>query len=728
MRNTWLVFRRDVQHLFGNVISIIITVGLVVLPSLFSWYNILACWDVFNNTGNLSVAVANDDAGYEGDLIPVEVNVGDRVVAALRENDQINWVFTTSDDAIEGTSAGDYYAALVIPEDFSENMLTFYESTAGPARIDYYVNEKKNAIAPNIIGTGADTVSREVNETFAQAVSETSLVVSRVITEYAREDDNGEHLNALLERMRGMADHLDQTADVLGLYSSLATESKGVVQGGADLVGSARVSANDLLSAAEAGKTDLKALVKTVSDSASDLSALLKDCKEALQGLKGNVGGLLDGSGDDAGSIAADLNDLSSRIDKRAEKCLATAASLQKVRNALPTDRALVLDRVIEGLEEASGVMKGASGDLSSAADALDAGVSDAQEKSASFAGSVEEARASIEEAEAAIDENLKPGVKQLKADAESLSASLDQVSGDLATLGAGLPEAVDAAADALDTASGKVDGAAAKLHTGATGIRELADAAESALNSGDVDTLRSLLEGEPDELAGALAAPVQVERTALYPCDSFGSAMTPLYTTLALFIGSLLIMVAMKPEVSQRGREELSNPKPRQLFFGRFGAVAVVSLMQTTLMGLGEMLFLRVQVVNPLLFMLCFWVSGLVFAFIVYTLVVSFGNLGKGIAVLMLIVQVTGCGGSYPLQVLPDFVQQISPFLPATHVVNAMRSAMMGVYQGDYWVSMASLLTFVVPFLLLGLVLRKPLAGFMRWYVSKVEESGLME
>ena len=110
------------------------------------------------------------------------------------------------------------------------------------------------------------------------------------------------------------------------------------------------------------------------------------------------------------------------------------------------------------------------------------------------------------------------------------------------------------------------------------------------------------------------------------------------------------------------------------------------------------------------------------------YTLTVSFGNLGKGIAVILLIVQVTGCGGSYPLQLLPDFVQQISPFLPATHVVNAMRSAMMGIYQADYWVSMASLLAFLVPFLLLGLVLRKPLAGFMRWYVSKVEESGLME
>ena len=728
MRNTWLVFRRDVQHLFGNVISIIITVGLVVLPTLFSWYNILACWDVFNNTGNLSVAVANEDAGYKGDLVPLEVNVGDKVVDGLRANDQINWVFTTGDDAVEGTAAGNYYAALVIPEDFSKSMLTFYESSAGPAHIDYYVNEKKNAIAPNIVGTGADLVSHEVNEAFAQAVSQAGLVASQIITESLRQDDSGERMDVLLERMRGMADHLDQTANVLGLYSSLAAESKGLVRGSADLVGSARSDAGELLAAAEAGKGDLQALVGTVGDSANSLSSLLKECKQALQGLKGDVDKLLDGTSADASAAVSDLGDLSARIDERAGKCSAAAASLQKLRNSLPTDRALALDRVIESLEEAAGVMKGASGDLSNAADALDAGVSGAQQDSASLAESVEKAQASIDEAKTAIDEDLKPGVERLKADAENLSASLDRASGDLGNLGSGLPDATNAAADALDTASGKVDGAAEKLRTGATGVRELADAVEGALNSGDVDTLRSLLQAEPGELAAALSAPVQVERTALYPCDGFGVAMTPLYTTLALFIGALLIMVAMKPEVSARGKEGLDNPKPRQLFFGRFGAVAVVSLMQTTLMGLGEMLFLRVQVAHPLLFMTCFWVSGLVFAFIVYTLTVSFGNLGKGIAVILLIVQVTGCGGSYPLQLLPDFVQQISPFLPATHVVNAMRSAMMGIYQADYWVSMASLLAFLVPFLLLGLVLRKPLAGFMRWYVSKVEESGLME
>ena len=212
-----------------------------------------------------------------------------------------------------------------------------------------------------------------------------------------------------------------------------------------------------------------------------------------------------------------------------------------------------------------------------------------------------------------------------------------------------------------------------------------------------------------------------------MFPADNFGSQMAPLYTTLALWIGSLLMMVAIKPAVSKRGLAELDNPKPRELYFGRYCVVAVLSLLQTTCVGLGNMLFLGVQVSHPLLFMLCFWVSGLVYSLFIYTLVLAFANLGKAIAVLFLILQVTAGGGAYPLQVLPEFFQIASPFMPATHTINAMRAAMMGIYNGDFFTEMGMLLLFVLPSLLLGLVLRKPLEGFMSWFVEKVEESKMI-
>ena len=178
MRNIWRIFRDDARRLVANTMSIVITVGLVVLPSLFAWYNVLACWNVFDNTGNLKVAVANSDAGYESDLFPLPVNVGDQVVSALRANDQIDWVFTDEEDAVDGARAGRYYAAVVIPDSFSRDMLTFYADDARRAEIVYYSNEKKNAIAPKVTDQGADTISYQVNEAFAETLSETALAIA----------------------------------------------------------------------------------------------------------------------------------------------------------------------------------------------------------------------------------------------------------------------------------------------------------------------------------------------------------------------------------------------------------------------------------------------------------------------------------------------------------------------------------------------------------------------
>ena len=755
MNNVWRVFRRDVANLFKNVMSVIITVGLVVLPSVFAWYNLLACWDVFNNTGNLTVAVANEDEGFTSDLLPIGVNVGDRVVSDLRGNDQINWVFTSGEDAIEGTKAGTYYAALVIPADFSRQMLTFYEGDSHSADINYYVNEKINAIAPNITGTGADTVSYEINQAFAQTISEIAIGLSQSLSQHTQNSDVDGRVALLTSHMRNVANRIDQTSDVLVLYSSLARDSQSVVDSSAELIESARTQANGVVSGMGGDEQTLRELVVVLSASVDDLARSLEQSKQQLDDIAPDVDALVNVASSDASTIAASLRQEADFIDSDAAKCASLLELLKQLRDDLkegisfeigtsvPGDIAqlelsqevqlmvedtLLLDKDIALLSKALDMLEEASDACTDAADSLEEGTSAAQDKLETLRELSAQVRSDIDAVKDAFDVDLMPGADALKADVETLVADLDQAADKLGALSPELSNLVDSAGTLLGDARAKVDDTTSKLHATAQSLRDLGDKIDAALASGDLETLRSLLQGNVGDLAAALAAPVQVERTAVFPVDNFGSAMTPLYCTLALFIGSLLIMVAMKPEVSRRGREGLRDLKPRQLYFGRFGVVALLSLMQTTLLGLGNMLFIKVQVDSPLLFMICFWFSGLVFAFIIYTLVATFRNLGKGIAVLLLIIQVTGCGGSYPLQILPDFVQKISPFLPATHVVNAMRAAMMGVYQNDFWMSLGCLALFLVPFLLLGLVLRKPLARFMHFYESKVEASKLME
>ncbi|MEF2846150.1 MAG: YhgE/Pip family protein [Eggerthellaceae bacterium] len=119
------LFRDDVKRITSNVVSLIIVVGLVVLPSIFSWYNVLACWDVFDNTDNLKVAVANNDEGYQSDLVPLKINMGEQVLSSLLDDKEMNWVFTDEQDAVDGAKSGKYYAAVVIPPTFSKDMMTF---------------------------------------------------------------------------------------------------------------------------------------------------------------------------------------------------------------------------------------------------------------------------------------------------------------------------------------------------------------------------------------------------------------------------------------------------------------------------------------------------------------------------------------------------------------------------------------------------------------------------
>jgi len=720
------------------VMSTVITVGLIVLPSIFAWYNILACWNVFENTGNLSVAVANDDAGFTSDLIPIEVNVGDKVVSELRGNDQINWVITNSDDAVEDTKSGKYYAALVIPEDFSYQMLTFYDGDAESARIAYYVNEKKNAISPNIIGTGADTVSYEVNATFAQALSEIGAGLGKSLSGFVGDSDAEGEIALLADRMRSMADRIDSSAEVLTLYSSLTADAGDLLASSAAAIESARGKAVDAPSASSVDGQTLRDLADGLVTSVDALSSELGRNSAVLDDLNGKLDAVAAEYPSGAQAAASQLRSLAGQLDAQAAELDQRRAVLEQIREDLDghetegdggsggADTPL-LDRSIAELSHAASSLRQSSSDLYATADELETGTGDAQELLGSVRSGIAEAKTDLEGAAGNVENGLKPSVENLRTDLYTLSDDFDKAVEDIGAAKEGVPSAAGQVKGALSNVSGTVDGTQAKLHAAAGQMRALADAIDEALASGDSETLKALLAGNVDDLATALSMPVSIERHALFPVENFGSAMAPLYNALALFIGSLLIMVALKPQVSERGRKQLVDPKPRHLYFGRFGVVALLSLMQTTVLGLGNMLFLKVQVADPALFMLCFWVSGLVFAFIIYTLVVAFGNLGKALAVLLLIVQVTGCGGSYPLPILPGFVQSVSPYLPATQVVNAMRAAMFGVYQNDFWVAMGMLLLFVLPCLLLGLVLRKPLERFMQLYISKVEESKLM-
>lgn len=724
MKRAWALFVDDLRRLRGNVATGIVVLGLIALPSIFSWYNMLASWDVFENTGNLSVAVANVDEGYESDLVPVKINVGDQVISGLRANDQIHWVFTDEEDAIDGAKSGRYYAAVVIPESFSRDMMTFYSDDSTHAEIIYYSNEKKNAIAPKMTDQGADAISEQVNQIFTETLSDTALGIAQSLATYADKADVDGRIGDLAEHVSSLGADLSKASSVLRAYSSILGSSQDLIADSAELLSSTRESAAEV--SAQVGELEASAgdIAGAMSASMDALSAALEASAASFAGVSASVDAAFDSLDATSASAASSLRTSAAGLDAQAQSYRDIVAQLEQVQGSVPSEYQPAIASLIAQLNISANLMDDLSSALVQGAADLEAGTADVAALRAEIKQKVEAAQAAVDQAKSDYDANIAPNVEALVSTAKDLGAFVGSTAQKLDAASASLVDASGSVSEKMDAARAKLDATAASLDESAADLDSLAAEINAALVSGDADKLREVLSGDASSLASALAAPVELDRHVLFPVDNFGSAMSPLYTTLALWIGALLIMVAIVVVPTERAMRNVGELSLPQQFIGRFGVVSVLTFAQDTLLALGNMFFLGVQVNNPLLYLLCFWVSGQVFSFIIYTLVVSFANLGKALAVILLILQVAGAGGAYPLALLPPFFQDVSVWLPATHVIDAMRAAMFGVYQGDFWVEMGIVVLYVLPFALLGLVLRNPTMKLVDWFVEQVEKS----
>ena len=171
MENVWRVFARDVRRLLKVPPAMVVIVALLVLPSLYTWYNVIGFWNPYEQTGNLRVCVVNQDAGGTSELTGT-IDLGDQIVEQLHQNTQLAWEFTDFDSAMDQVRSGQSYAAFVIPEDFTANLLSLTTGSFTQPKLEYYVNEKLGPVSPKITDTGATTLDETINSTFVSTVSD----------------------------------------------------------------------------------------------------------------------------------------------------------------------------------------------------------------------------------------------------------------------------------------------------------------------------------------------------------------------------------------------------------------------------------------------------------------------------------------------------------------------------------------------------------------------------
>lgn len=717
MRNIWELFRGDIERVTRNVVGIIVVAGLVVVPALYAWFNILGNWDPYQSTSGLKVAVANNDEGYQSDLVPVEVNIGNTVVATLRANDQFDWVFVSEDEAVDGVRSGAYYAAIVIPKSFSADMMTLFSTDIKHSDIVYYSNEKENAIAPRVTDEGASAVQAQVDTAFTKTVDEIGLKTISNLMSFLDGSSVGNYVTALNGSLDDATSDLDNAAAQISSFAALAGSTAQLVDSTSQVMGSTGTAASSAREAVFGTQEGLSSLAAAVSGTSAQASEAIGQVAASYDVISQNVDAAFDALAGQATSAAGTLDTSAAQV-----QVIIDALTELRDSSAVQGNPELVaaLDRTIDAL----GTLKAS---LGQAAADLRTSSADAAAQRQAIQDLIARARQSIAEVQGLYERGLAGKLVQLEESLGAVAASSADVASSLEGTAGALSGASGSLAADLRSAQTALDGAAAGLAQISGQLKEARTELAEALAMGDVDKIRAIIGSDPERLASFLASPVGVDRHAVYGIANYGSSMASFYTVLALWVGAIILVALMKANVSEQRQQQLGALKPSELYFGRFGLFAVVALAQGVLVCGGDLLFVGIQCEHPLLFMLAGCLTSLVFSAIVYTLTVSFGDVGKALAVVLLVMQVAGTGGIFPVQMLAEPIQAIYPFLPFTHAIDAMHACVGGIYGTEYWVSIGCLLLFLAPTLLLGLVLRRPIAGLNQVVQKKLEETGFM-
>lgn len=724
--NICKIIKGDFDKIRNNTIAWIVIIGLTIVPSLYAWFNIAASWDPYSNTGNLKVAVASEDIGYEGDLTSMNLNIGDRVLSSLRENDALNWVFTSKEDAIQGVKDGSYYAALVIPKSFSRDMMSFFTPDVHRSELIYFLNEKENAIAPKITDKGASAVKNQIDAVFARSVAEIVFEIASGISSLMEKGDADKYMNVFLHNFEAAGAETSQNAELLETYA-LLTDSL------ADIEVTATELAGDMTQNAGNTQQLLAEASGRVSETAAEIEKIGREIMRALD----EAAGAYD-------SIAADLDKIINAADAGADEVVSklekVEKNLDKMTQGLEKLRITaqnLYDQIPEDYTELRSAVKKLIADLDDvigrqddAATAISTAISEIQK----VQKTVKEVRAVCSELRKDIDvirtkyvTEIEPAIEELSASLIETNGAVSEVFDNLDILAADLETDGRAAGESLRRTSEAIRTAAAEMKTVGDNIQQSAKELAEAVRSGEVEKIRGLLGAGTSELSEFVSAPVVLDKKVMFSVANYGSAMAPFYTVLSIWVGAIVLAAMLKVNLTEERKRELEDLRAYQVYLGRMVFFIVIALLQSGLVCLGDLFFLEIQCEHPGLFLLAGWFTGVVFAVIMYTLTISFGDVGKAIAVILLVIQVAGSGGTFPIEMTPQFFQNMAGLMPFTYSMSAMRECIGGLYGSTYRISLGYLAVYAAAFLILGIVLRKPIIRLNEMFSEKLESTKLM-
>lgn len=726
MKNVWKIFQRDMMRVRNNVIALVVIIGISVVPCLYAWFNIAASWDPYSNTGNLKVAVASADEGYEGSLIPIEINIGDKVLSALRENTQMEWVFTTEEKATSGVKSGKYYAAIVIPKDFSNKMMSVFSEKVEKPEITYYSNAKENAIAPKVTDKGAGAVQRQVNEVFIETVSDTTLTVLQAVSNMTQASGAETIVDNLNTNLNQIAGDLTASAGLLESFSDMTGSAQKLLSSTTEFLQTVQQQTKESRQTFQETSKTFSGLDDSMDAAADSVGTALKSAENVYDQMDQVISGAFSDESADAQQIASTLDTLAGQVGNVVTAYTSVRDSVAAVADKYPETSPLV-DAIVVRMDTSIQQQKNLQSKLQDSAKGLRDATTDLGTARSELKDLAAKNRENMSGVSASYKSSVQKALNQLSA---SLTSSKQEISSLLSQLDQsanGIYKLTDTADSDLSEIQKVLGDSGELLAEASDRIADTTAKLDEMETSGDFSELEALISGDKSAISTFLAAPVSLDTHKIYEIANYGSSMAPFYSVLSIWIGGIVLVAMLKVNVSENCTKGLKNVKLHQIYFGRFITFMIVGLFQSTLIALGDLLYLGIQCEHPFLFLLGCWFSSLVFVNIIYTLTVSLGDIGKAVSVILLVVQVAGTGGTFPIEVAPSFFRAVYPLLPFTHSMAALRETVGGMYGMNYWIDLGKLAIFLGISLIVGLVLRKPIIKANDAFTEKLEETKLM-
>lgn len=665
------IFVRDLKRLVVNPVACIILAGVCILPALYAWYTIETMWDPYANTGSIKVAVVNEDKGADSNYTG-KINIGQEVVDELHSDHELDWQFVSKDEAMDGVYSSEYYAALIFPENFSEDFISVFSGNFTQPKIEYYVNEKLSGSGTKVTDSAASKIETTIDESFVSQVSNKVVEIAQR-TGGAVHDKSEQSTSLLSHSVEEARNAISQNRTMVNDLTPTIDSSIHSVDSSNDLLKKLVASLPALDARLDSASTSLENIRKTLNDYSATLSAKVTESALALTQAAVDINLA-------SAQIAGDIQTAKANVDT----ALAEARELVSYNNQL-----------LESLRNSP----------VASTDQVQKAISDIEAQNASLSSTI----TSLEQLANQLDNNAQAVKNATDTVANVAKTSADNLQKSAKDFQITILPEIDTSLDSLASAIGTLRGATESLRTlfdqESTLLTQLASMLEqsksicaevglslealennlestytdlrSLQNSASFKELTTLLGMNPDDVSSFMSSPVKLDTVALYPVNPYGSGIAPFFSNLALWVCGFILMAIVRLRVDPVGLPRFSAT---QAYFGRWLFYVSIGIIQSLIICIGD-LVLGIQCENPAAFIGAGVLAGFVYVNLLYALAYSMRHIGKALAVVLLVLQIPGSSGMFPVEMMPEFYQVLNPLLPFTYSIDAMREAIGGMY-----------------------------------------------